>query len=128
MSGGPGAEALRSPPRGGEGAAPRGLLVGKRLGGAAPETPGSWVDVGWRPRCGCPPTAKPPCVLPAAALAGFPSGGRVGGRRYWPGKVLGARVECGSGEDLPSLPELLRLEPKLALVLPSSALPAPPKD
>ena len=66
-------------------------------------------------------------VLPAAALVGFSSGGRTWGGQYWPGKVLASFQEWDLGEDLSNLPELPRLEQKLALWL-FSDLPAPPKD
>lgn len=66
-------------------------------------------------------------MLPAAALVGYSSGGRTWGGQYWPGKVLGSFQEWGLGEDLSNLPELPRLEQKLALLL-FSALPAQPKE
>lgn len=83
MSRGPGAEALRSPPRGGGGGRAAGAVGGGIAPGRGPpETQGCWVDLGRRILRPCPPTAKPPlCMLPAAALAGFSSGGRTGGRQ-----------------------------------------------
>lgn len=75
------------------------------------------------------PWLSPPFMLPAAALTVFSFGGPDRGQTvYWPRKVLGSLLEWDSGEDLSNLPELPRLEQKLALLLFSSVLLAQPKD
>lgn len=125
MSGGPGVEALRSPPRGGGGGRGRGLLeVGQRLGPVVPETPGRWVDPGRRTRAlsyGQAPL-RAASRRPGWVLLEGPDRGRTVLAR----KVLGSLLEWGSGGDLSDLPECL--EQKLALSLSAGALPAPPKD
>ena len=95
MSGGPGAEAMRSPPRGGGGGRGPGLLaVGQRLGPGDLETLGRWVDPSGRtPR----PALRGRAPLRAASrrpgwgfLAGSDRGRTVPARK-------GVRVASGVG-------------------------------
>lgn len=97
MSGGPGAEALRSPPRGGGGGRGRGLLeVGQRLGPVVPETPGRWVDPGRRTRVLS--YGRAPLRAASRRPGWFCSRGRTGGGRSWPERCWG-RSWSGAREE-----------------------------
>lgn len=95
---GPGAEAPRSPPRGGGGGRGRGLLaVGQCLGRGVPESLGALGGPRQPDPAPCPPRPSPFAGCQPPPWLGFPRGaGR--GRTVGPGKVLGL-LRSGAGDE-----------------------------